>query len=757
MTEFARLGMILSEDLAASLRAFRTQVKESCDNLFQEMESALNHFPHEVVGQEPYQLINEYSWAVRRDTSSLLATVYLALSDMRDFLDKCLEDAGSVGETKLITKGLLDWFNNHFERIQKVTLHLAMCNPQVSNIVGASMAALQPLTAFTFTSVVDQVIDRIGLTMPTKPHKDGDPGVPAPDKAGNHQVGSQYLDTQFKVLLREICKGTKDTRPSWYKPEGLHLDYWKDFESRHPRYVAPALPVSIFDQAKEEMRQLRELVPRAPLVGLRVMGADELWQEICNTSPSQRQRKFESILEAQRHHQSRPQPDPPAPSAPTGAPEDSKPIKPKEGGDPGDPEVKEEDKPQDPPSKPPGLPLQPEAKEEPEAEEKPVAPSNSVGKNKQARSSKADPEELPAKRPTQPQVVGSVTLDGEAVSKDKASRLKCNISLKCIPASDGSYVFKSDGDKGGKGEFNDDDDDDDDDCKVKIPDLNGDDNKGNAPNDRQTSKLDSKMEPDDDEDDGEEEHPKKKSHRDKRKKHSSHSKKSKAEEEEDDKEEEEEEEEPEVPEVPFKQRLRKARYKKFLEDTDEANYIKGVLLGLGPGVIPSQKQIDQSKLFLGQPSDKTAPVADISNAWMPILEDRLWLAVEAPDRIKHKDGVAPLYKFKDLLKLVPSIAGAWTAKNAKPAFVAVVPPTTTTPLETAIGVEGLHTVAALRKVTIPNCLGTPGRRPSSTPFVDTVESGLRISRRTLTTSDTTSALSYSAEVVMGRPSSRTSR
>ena len=138
------------------------------------------------------------------------------------------------------------------------------------------------------------------------------------------------------------------------------------------------------------------------------------------------------------------------------------------------------------------------------------------------------------------------------MSKDKASRLQCNISLKCIPASDGSYIFKSDGDKGGEGEF--DDDNEDDNCKVEIPDLNGDDDEGNAPNDHQTSKSDSKVEPDDEEDNGEEEHPKKKSRREKTKKHSSHSKKSKAEEE-DDEEEEEEEEEPEVPKVPFQQRL----------------------------------------------------------------------------------------------------------------------------------------------------------------------------------------------------------
>ena len=61
MTEFARLGMILSEDLVASLRAFWTEVKESCETLFQNLESALSHLPHEAVGQEPYRIINEHN------------------------------------------------------------------------------------------------------------------------------------------------------------------------------------------------------------------------------------------------------------------------------------------------------------------------------------------------------------------------------------------------------------------------------------------------------------------------------------------------------------------------------------------------------------------------------------------------------------------------------------------------------------------------------------------------------------------------
>ena len=132
-------------------------------------------------------------------------------------------------------------------------------------------------------------------------------------------------------------------------------------------------------------------------------------------------------------------------------------------------------------------------------------------------------------------------------------------------------------------------------------------------------------------------------------------------------------------------------------------------------MIPTQAQIDQSELFQERPSDKTAPVADVSDAWMSILE-KLWLTMEAPDKMKPKDGTAPLYKFKDLMRLVPNPAGAWTAKCAKPALVAVIPPTTTTPLEPVIGMEGLHNVAALCKVAIPKLSGDPEKKAKQFSF-----------------------------------------
>ena len=52
------------------------------------------------------------------------------------------------------------------------------------------------------------------------------------------------------------------------------------------------------------------------------------------------------------------------------------------------------------------------------------------------------------------------------MSKDKASEFSCNVSLKRIQAPDGSYIFKSDADEGGEGEFDDDGEEENDD---KVP------------------------------------------------------------------------------------------------------------------------------------------------------------------------------------------------------------------------------------------------------------------------------------------------
>ena len=115
MTEFVRLTLIVSEDLMASLRAYKEGVGNCIDSFLRNTEDALSHLPREAVRQEPYRLINELSYSIRRDTATLIITVGMVVTDMEDFLKKRLKDAGSVEESKLIVKGFMYRFQNHFE------------------------------------------------------------------------------------------------------------------------------------------------------------------------------------------------------------------------------------------------------------------------------------------------------------------------------------------------------------------------------------------------------------------------------------------------------------------------------------------------------------------------------------------------------------------------------------------------------------------------------------------------------------------
>ena len=253
MTEFARLTLIVSEDLIASLRVFKEGIGNYLDTFLRSSEEALSHLPCKAVRQEPFRLINELSCSLRRDTASLIITVDMAAKDMGDFLQKRLRDARSVEE--LLVKGFLDCFQNHFEWIQQVVYHPAMKNPQVSGQVATSLSVLQPLTNFSFTSIVEEVVDRIGLTAQPQPQKGDNSAL---DRAGSLE-SAKISDAQFRTALKELCEADeegKTTKPLWFKPKGLHLDYTEDFEGRQPKFIAPALPLAIFKLAEEEMTLL---------------------------------------------------------------------------------------------------------------------------------------------------------------------------------------------------------------------------------------------------------------------------------------------------------------------------------------------------------------------------------------------------------------------------------------------------------------------------------------------------------------------
>ena len=152
-------------------------------------------------------------------------------------------------------------------------------------------------------------------------------------------------------------------------------------------------------------------------------------------------------------------------------------------------------------------------------------------------------------------------------------------------------------------------------------------------------------------------------------------------------------------------------FKKFEEDTDLANYVKGALLGLGEWVILTQAQIDASPLFKEKPSDKSVTPANITKHWLSLIGERgLAIDKEPPHQLQPPKGEALLYRYKDLMKLQPTAASAWAEDSKRPVFVAVVPAMTPLPLEKGIGLEHFHNIEVLNKVTIGHLPSKAGRK-----------------------------------------------
>ena len=89
----------------------------------------------------------------------------------------------------------------------------------------------------------------------------------------------------------------------------------------------------------------------------------------------------------------------------------------------------------------------------------------------------------------------------------------------------------------------------------------------------------------------------------------------------------------------FAKKVAKARFGKFEEDTDLANYMRGILLGLGEWVAPTQAQIDASSLFKQKPSDKSVTPANITRHWLSLIGERgLCIDKEAPHQLQPLKG-----------------------------------------------------------------------------------------------------------------------
>ena len=116
------------------------------------------------------------------------------------------------------------------------------------------------------------------------------------------------------------------------------------------------------------------------------------------------------------------------------------------------------------------------------------------------------------------------------------------------------------------------------------------------------------------------------------------------------------------------------RYEVFTLDYDWVQSIRGSLLGLEAGALPSRRDIDKSSCFIPQmvASESDLPEVIIEH-WLPILRREGLLVECPPDQFTALVDWIPLYTRKGLQKYPPAALSAFLSQGT-PSLIAIAPP-----------------------------------------------------------------------------------
>ena len=116
------------------------------------------------------------------------------------------------------------------------------------------------------------------------------------------------------------------------------------------------------------------------------------------------------------------------------------------------------------------------------------------------------------------------------------------------------------------------------------------------------------------------------------------------------------------------------RYETFTMDHDWVQWVRGSLLGLETGAMPSKKDIDTSEPFIPRAAAlEPEPPEVVVDHWLPILREHGLLADCHPNQFTAAADWVPLYTPEGLRKHLP-VALSTFVNTGPPSLTAVVPP-----------------------------------------------------------------------------------
>ena len=148
-----------------------------------------------------------------------------------------------------------------------------------------------------------------------------------------------------------------------------------------------------------------------------------------------------------------------------------------------------------------------------------------------------------------------------------------------------------------------------------------------------------------------------------------------------------------------------ARYKAFTDNTEFAQQVRNMMLGMDPHARLSRRDIKDDSHFdyiRAESVPKGSPVEDVSEYWEKLFSAKQLFATCLPSEVEVADNWETIYRTKDLIDLVPTATRAWKSQDKKPRFVIVAHPSRTADQlkKKDFGITNFHEPASVKKISI---------------------------------------------------------
>ena len=158
MAEFARLQLILAEDLMKSLSALRAELETSSEALSSDLFSVLNLHTGDPAFLHVRELIQKHHQSVSMKVNLPLIKLEAAREDLERFLQGCLHNLGSDPRSREVVKELSRTLSSYG--------HRGIKQPAVFNQVMLGLTMDQPLEAVLLPGILDGLSGQLGLMPP---------------------------------------------------------------------------------------------------------------------------------------------------------------------------------------------------------------------------------------------------------------------------------------------------------------------------------------------------------------------------------------------------------------------------------------------------------------------------------------------------------------------------------------------------------------------------------------------------------------